>query len=79
MQEQRGYYHAIASLIYPVCYIARIPCIYSISSTKFANRRISFSFNLYQHFYKTYFRFTTLHLIKRQIVTCEIFPFVFGD
>lgn len=24
-QEQRGYYHATASLIYPVCYVARIP------------------------------------------------------
>lgn len=26
-QEQRGYYHATASLIYPVCYVARIPSV----------------------------------------------------
>lgn len=37
-QEQRGYYHATASLIYPVCYVARISSTYSISSSRCANR-----------------------------------------
>lgn len=77
-QEQRRYYHATvaASLIYPVRYIARIPSIYSISSTRCANRGISFLFNLYQDFHReAYLRngFPMGHLIKRHIVTCEVF------